>query len=48
MRGRYIVTKSWRERGEGGRVRERDGESEGVRDRERVLKRSTKWSKGVV
>jgi hypothetical protein len=33
---------------EGGRVRERDGESEGVRDRERVLKRSTKWCKGVV
>jgi hypothetical protein len=33
---------------QGGRVRERDGESEGVRDRESVLKRFTKWSKGVV
>jgi hypothetical protein len=29
-------------------VRERDGESEGVRDRERVLKRSRKLRKGVV
>jgi len=29
-------------------VRERDGKSEGVRDRERVLKRDTKWHKGVV
>ena len=33
---------------EGGRVRERYGKSEGVRDRERVLKRAKKWRKGVV
>jgi hypothetical protein len=33
---------------EGGRVRERYGKSEGVRYRERGLKRATKWCKGVV
>jgi hypothetical protein len=29
-------------------VRERYGKSEGLRDRERGLKRATKWRKGVV